>query len=293
MSEWCRGASQIQHAIGWKNYWDAGGNSSPDYYNSCANYSSAGVPNNLGGYQYPANGNAYAGIYTFESDVPNVREYIGAQLLTPLVINTKYYFSFKANLALDTNHIFNQAANNLGLLFSTVSYSSFTNPIQTNNFAHIYSAAVITDTANWTTISGSFIADSAYQYIIIGNFFDDANTTFIQMQDTVFYRSAYFYIDDAYVSTDSIPGGIAENDMQGSIITYPNPFTQSTSIEINCNCLSNDSQLTIINVSGIEVKRYMNLSPNMNINRDNLLAGIYFLKLQTDNKIFINKLIIQ
>ena len=86
---------------------------------------------------------------------------------------------------------------------------------------------------NWTTISGSFISDSAYQYVSIGNFFDDANTTLIQMQDTVFDRSAYYYIDDAYVSSDSLAGGIAEQDVQGNIKTYPNPFTKSTNVEVN------------------------------------------------------------
>ena len=67
------------------------------------------------------------------------------------------------------------ASNKLGAKFSTVSYS-YSNPIQINNFAHVYSDSVIKDTTSWTLIKGEFTADSAYQYISIGNFFDDINT---------------------------------------------------------------------------------------------------------------------
>ena len=117
--------------------------------------------------------------------MPIFREYIGVKLLTPLVIGVKYYVSFKACLSDNPSIVY--ASNKLGALFSTISYSvdSFCLPpcnstlLPPKNFAQVYSDSIITDTANWTTISGSFIADSVYQYVIIGNHFDNTHTSVI------------------------------------------------------------------------------------------------------------------
>ena len=233
---------------------------------------------------------------TFESpEFPNdtlIAEYIGVQLLSPLETGTKYYVSFKANLALNNNHTFNQATNNLGILFSTVPYSN-SNPLLANNFAHIYSTSVITDTINWTTISGSFIADSVYKYLIIGRFFDDSHTIIVQMQDTLNWgRQAYYYIDNVYVSTNPMEG-IVEQDLKERIYVYPNPFTDSTIIELNNSNSFNDSQIIIYNAFGREVRKYLSVGKKIKIERENLLSGIYFLNIKIDNKTLTQKLIIQ
>jgi hypothetical protein len=282
--------NQIQYATGWSNFWDPSHNSSPDYFNACSTSYWTSVPHHFGDYQLAASGNAYAGIYTFESIVPNTSEYIGAQLLSPLIIGNKYYLSFKVNLALDINHSLNQATNNIGMLFSTVQHN-YNNPTRITNFAHLNSTSVITDTMNWTTISGSFIADSAYQYVIIGKFFDDAQTIIVQMQDTLVDRSAYYYIDEVYVSTDSIPDGITEQDLQDKINVYPNPFSESTTIEIDYS--TGDGQMILYDFMGKEIRKYFNIKPKTKIDRGDLLAGVYFLKFEIDNRIFIQKLIIQ
>ncbi|MBK9599335.1 MAG: hypothetical protein IPO60_13715 [Flavobacteriales bacterium] len=44
------------------------------------------------------------------------------------------------------------------------------------DFAQVYSQAVVADTLNWDLVSGSFVADSAYQYVVIGNHFRNALT---------------------------------------------------------------------------------------------------------------------
>ncbi len=53
------GQAQIHYSTGWLNF-----SYSPDYFNSCS--SNFSIPYNMGGYQYPATGNAYSGIYTYE-----------------------------------------------------------------------------------------------------------------------------------------------------------------------------------------------------------------------------------
>ena len=286
--------NQIHFATGWSNYWSTSPNSSPDYFNSCSTTFWTSVPSHFGDYQQPASGNAYAGIYTYETPQASpdniLREFVGAQLLSPLVIGTKYYLSFKTNLALDTNHIFNQATNNIGILFSTIPHNYY-NPTSITNFAHLNSISVITDTLNWTIVSGSFIADSAYEYAIIGNFFDDIHTTILQIQDTLSDKSAYYYIDDVYVSTDSLAGGIAEQNIQGKIKVYPNPFSFSTTLNIDIVLIN--ATLTVYNSYGKTVKRIKNISgQTINLQRDNLSSGLYFLQLTQDNKILTTDKII-
>jgi gliding motility-associated-like protein len=50
------------------------------------------------------------------------------------------------------------------------------------------------------TVSGFFIADSAYQYIAIGNFFDDSNTDTSSVGSSSNVQIGYYFIDDVWVS---------------------------------------------------------------------------------------------
>src|SRR5260221_14559404 len=90
----------------------------------------------------------------------------------------------------------------MGVMFSTVPYDIF-NPTPMTNNATLYTNSIINDTVNWTMIFGSFIADSAYNYIILGNFFDNNHTDTL-MITTGFFNASYYYLDDICVSTDSL-----------------------------------------------------------------------------------------
>lgn len=160
-------------------------------------------------------------------------------LSSSLSIGTKYYVSFKVSLcAIDSALGYTYATNKLGISFSTISYNAYTNPAPIVNFAHIYTDSIISDTLNWTTISGSFIADSAYKYIIVGKFFDDAHTNKIKLcnADTAFGYGAYYFVDDICVSTDSIYASTWTeiNDIkksQNDVLVYPNPSSNEIQFE--------------------------------------------------------------
>lgn len=281
-------ANQIDRAIGWSTY-----SETPDYYHSCSPSSNYSTPNNVWGYQIPATGEGYAGGYFFTNLPVNAREIIGTQLSSPTIIGQKYYVSFKVSLTLSSPFL-NAACNNLGVLFSTISYN-VTNPIPLNNFAHVYTSSIITDTANWTTISGSFIADSAYQYMAIGNFFDDLNTNYTPYDSSGYY-TAFYYIDDICVSTDSLfcnPVGVEENYFSQKIKIYPNPFNDFTNIVFE-DASINDISLSLYDVFGENVKEFHNhiTSKKITLQKDNLSEGIYFLKIQIGNQLFIHKLLI-
>ena len=231
-------AGQIFRAIGWNNY---GGDA--EYFNSCDNltiYAGLGVPVNNLGNQIPVQGNAYVGIVPYASNQAETREFFGRQLSQSLIIGQNYFVSFYISLA-DTFSL-DCAINKMGMKFSTIPYSINTPPPLTNS-AHVYTNSIITDKINWTKISGWFMADSTYDYIIIGNFFDDAHT------DTANCAAlSYYYVDMVCVSTDSLTcanngEGIPESKYNPQFNIFPNPATNQLTIKntkpINTYILSN------------------------------------------------------
>ena len=156
---------------------------SPDYFNSCEDDQVSdppitSVPHNFASFQYPQDGQAYSGMWTRLVD--NGREMVGIQLTEPLQIGMTYYGSFWANAAFGGNStvFVAGASNNIGILFTMaldewMQYPIKDPPFGLRNFAHIKSDSVITDTIAWTLVSGNFVADSAYQYLVVGNHFDN------------------------------------------------------------------------------------------------------------------------
>jgi len=161
---------------------------SPEYFNSCAGVLNdvdtvLDVPLNGFGFQYAFDGEGYVGTATYQD---NYREYIGCELLTPLVVGEKYHLSFRANVATGGNYWNPKLASNiLGLLFTMASnvWSGLSGPaFPFRNYAHLRSEPILADTVVWVEVSGNFMADSAYRYLAIGNFFEDALTDTMGLQ---------------------------------------------------------------------------------------------------------------
>lgn len=288
------GGSQIEKVVGWHSY-----RGTPDYFNACSFPGFWSVPYNLVNYQNAADGNAYAGIVTYAWDTTlEGREVIGRELSGALIIGQKYYVSFKANLVLDTQLGTTVAANKLGILFSTVSFSNADSAkeVPINNFAHIYTDNIISDTVNWTTVSGSLIADSAYSYLCIGNFFYNINTdTIVLINDTTYGSVTYYFIDDICVSTDSITCnkqvGIEKN-ANSCIRMFPNP--SKNIINISCSSLYHKNiKIKIYNSIGILLNEYHKDLPYSLVDISNLNQGLYFINISYDNTQLNQKLIVE
>ncbi len=189
--------TQLYATSNWLNF-----GYSPDYFNSC-NTSGVGVPNSVLGFQYAHSGNGMAGLVLRRKPNgptgPNTREYIASELINNLTIGVKYYFSCYINFS----HIPNNAiaCNKFGMKLSTVPYDSTQSLLLVNNFAHIFSDSIISDSVQWFNLKGSFIADSNYHYLILGNFFDDMQTDTISLNTTP--DASYYYVDDVCLSVDS------------------------------------------------------------------------------------------
>ncbi len=284
--------NQVYNAQGW-----VGAVGTPDYYNSCAPAGFVSVPNNWGGYQPAASGNAYCGFGTYGDWVAGTREFIQTTLTTPLTIGTKYYLSFKLSLSVSSGMYFNCATNKTGALLSTYPYYYDFTSDPLPDIAQVYTDSIITDTVGWVQVNGSFIADSSYQYITLGNFFSDALTdTLVIIPDTN-YITAYYFIDDICLSTDSsycanyTYTGIAETSQLNNILVYPNPASNQITIDFG-NTPGNVSAM-LFNSQGQLIKETLPGSTSVTtLNVQDLANGIYLLQVAIDNSIYQQKIIV-
>ena len=147
-----------------------------------------------------------------------------------------------------------------------------------------FNDSIITDTLNWTLTHGSFIADSAYNYIVIGNFFDDNHTDTIKM-GTGFFDDAYYYIDDICVSTDSLscPGFVGINESAGGVklILSPNPFSDKI------NITSKRNELLEVNLYDITSRKLLHqkFTHSASLNTASLAKGIYLYEIRNKNAV--------
>ena len=274
--------NQVGKCAQWFNF----GNS-PDYFNACGS-GGAGVPNTWFGYCLPHSGNAFCGaiLYNGTFDTSWV-EYLGTQLTQPLQQGQKYFISFYVKKV--SQIAYDMACNKIGIKFSNTLYSEF-NPPPKTNYADFYTDSIITDSLSWKQLKGSFIADTSYQYLIIGNFFYHNST------DTMHFgplgNLAYYVIDDICVSTDSTlcysTTGIEEINLSSFSISV-NPIDEF--FVLNLSNFKN-SQLLIYQSSGKLVFNKKISNKNFFVNTSSYSDGIYCLQILSNNKIISKKILI-
>jgi hypothetical protein len=204
---------------------------SVDYFNRCAGGVVCSVPFNTVGYQEPADGDAYIGIITHIEGVPFYRETFGCQLTEPLQPGVPVYVSYKVSPggfgSWDGNSA-QFAAKGPGINFFTAYPTDWLAYLFPNS-AMVDMSDVLNDTSAWTTITGSFIPDSAYEYLAIGNFFQDS-LSLVEWLDTVYgsFFGAYAFVDQVCVSYDPTYcaswNGLEESIPLPQVLVRQNPF---------------------------------------------------------------------
>jgi hypothetical protein len=177
--------------IGWFNP----NANSPDYFY------------NLTTIQTPHTDSAYVGLATFDPAGSNTRDYISCTMLDSLLEDTYYWVEFFTSVAEGLSSV---ASNNLGIHFSDTALQS-TTPLYFDVNAQIkyFTNEVIDDTLNWVKVCGLYKAHGGEQFLTIGNFNTDAETTEGMNFNLGFDWQTYFLIDDvSVIPLDSIPGGI-------------------------------------------------------------------------------------
>ena len=167
------------------------------------------------------------------------------------------------------------AVNNIGAKFLTSSITAL--PI--SNSAHVFSSSVITDTLNWTTIQGSFVADSNYTHISIGNHFNDTLTTVNSVAPVTFGWNAYYFIDEICVSTDSLgcfeQTGITNFTANNLVTINPNPVVDFLYLETKWNL---EAEIIIYNSLG-EICLKQEISNSDAIDVSFMPEGIYIFEI--------------
>jgi hypothetical protein len=271
-------ANQINRAAGWHS-----SRNSPDYFNGCDWVNGTSwVPNNFVGYQYANTGEAYCGFIPYDKIGFNYRESFTSQLLAPLIVGKKYNVSFYMSWAgtissMGTGVI---GCNKIGIHFSTMDFDTVNNaPLQVPLNTQFYTDSIIIDSLNWVKIYGDFTADSNYSYISIGRFTPDS------LMDTIHTPPAstvYYFIDDINVSEDSTTG-MDELINEDFTSVFPNPCFDLFVIQSKKQLIT---QAEIFSVTSTSILSYQ--TPHglkqIELNLTNIPDGIYFLRLDFENK---------
>ncbi len=182
--------------------------SSPDLFSACnLIFGSPGpvhMPNSALGYQYSRTGTRHAGIITHEA-LDEYREYLQGRTTAPFVQGQSYCVSMYVSLGNSVLY----ATNNMGVYFGTTPYQRDPCPGQTNSAIYVtpqlnYSCSAITDTMNWVRLQWNYVATGGERYFMIGNFFNNANTTIVSNAGGTFTNPyAYYFIDDVSIVASS------------------------------------------------------------------------------------------
>ena len=209
--------SQTVNAPPWRAY--HGGSS--DYLHVCGN-PNVSVPSNTFGWQNAASGNAYAGGYSFTSvsSVNGYTEYIAAPI-TALTIGAQYEVSMSVSLS----NMSGYANNGLGVFFydngpTTTLTGSATLSVTPQVLYTSYGA--ITDTQNWVRVTGYFIADSAYDNIVIGRFNPPGGLTTTGLGSGNY---SYYYVDSVVVKLATGINNLYADSMICAGDTFQVPYT--------------------------------------------------------------------
>lgn len=213
-------------------------NGTYDHLQSCLPYGAVnGLPLNFFTYQRPYEGNSCVGLITYhQNGIDEQREWIMTALLEPLVVGQTYYCSFRANAAFGGNREYPPqiwlASDKVGMRFTMGDrpwHWGDAEPMRPDH-AHVLYPQVLADTIGWTLVSGSFVADSAYRYVMVGQFFSNDLTDTLHFADpsSVFpwYPRGYTLIDEVCVSHR--PNGcdlgqeVADTVNEGPLL-FPNP----------------------------------------------------------------------
>ena len=178
------------------NVWDnANGAGTPDYFHILGSNESQ-LPDSWAAHLWPHSGDAIMGFLTWSasSNGANYREYLSIELTDPLVIGVPYTLSFWITNG-ESNYKLGNSSNNIGINLSTAIIDQIWDyPIGItptfNNQNQFWNPA-------WQQITYSFIADSSYAYLTIGNFYPDSLTNNSpQATYSASYTGSYYFVDD-------------------------------------------------------------------------------------------------
>ncbi len=260
----------------------AGTSPTPDWFHGCSENDGYVPPEVWIGFQEPVDGDGYVGLFAFSTTVSNGREIVAVQLSSPLEIGSVYQVEFSVSnmaepeIAIETNQI--------GFNFSTHQYYNYDQfPI---NQSHFSVEEIIPWSLDWYHVSYQFEADSAYEFLHIGNFYDDQNTLTNFLNDSA--TRAYYAIDNVSVSHVL---NTSENGRSSTVTVYPNPA--HSSIQINAQSELREAIISIYSATGNKVfeEYYRDWAPGDQIDVSDFEQGMYCLRIISPQGVYFESFI--
>jgi hypothetical protein len=230
--------AQIERALEWRQV-----QGTPEYFNVCSVDPWSSVPANRVGYQFPHSGVGYAGLITYSdsdwfSPPELLREVMGIALTEPLEVGVPVTVSFWVSPA-----AFGMTGTRVKWTTSGIGAKFSMGPLQLQvpepaiNDPVVYLNSSLLDTVGWTLISGTYVPDSAYNCLLIGNFNSDSLLTIVSIDPLGTYGVAYTYVDEVCVSSASgvcaIGQGVQEQGWELEWTIGPNPVVGSTLVRFD------------------------------------------------------------
>lgn len=265
---------RLDSALFWMNTSpDVPNSGSPDYFNACDTLY-VDVPDNFYyGYQHARSGNGYAGIILYTPNFGgNVREHIEVQLTQPLTPGWHYHFEMY--MSVPDNFVW--ACDDIGVYFSDTAVTNITNWAPLPFVAQIQNVqGNLPDTTNWIAMTGNYWGTGGEEYMIIGNFRNDFQTS-ANPVNLGGQQYAYIYIDD--VSLTHSGTGIEE--MQNDAVSvYPNPAVDQFQISAS---IPDQLQLTLFDAEG-KMLKMETFCGTTTVSLDGLAQGVYFYEVFSEN----------
>lgn len=265
----CPQVSEIEIAIPWNSPTYG----SPDLFNNTCPSQNGSSFSGIG----------CSGIYTY-STFPDNREYLQVRLSSPLVAGTSYDVTFFCKRLT----YFSLAVDRIGAYLSTTEYDLMSTAPLTQLTPQIenQSGNVLNGTG-YNLISGTFLASGGEEYMIIGNFRDDAGTITEDVELNGNLKS-YYYIDD--VSIYEYGTGVPELKKGASLTIYPNPSTGSVNLEVLNSEPGADLSYDITDINGKVVRRDSYGSDIRRIlDLSALNNGMYMMRLYSGDQVIAYK----
>jgi OmpA-OmpF porin, OOP family len=188
-------------AKGWYNP----SSGTPDYFNKCST-ELAGVPRNWAGFAEPASGKAYVGLYLWQADNSNFREYLQTELTRPLQ-KAKYRIEFYLNLASNAAY----AIDRIGLLLTDSSFFIPNDKIieQSPTISIVCDTLLTSSIGTWKRFAIEYNARGGERFLTIGNFFDNTHTRSQKIKmglsaNSMLSNHAYYFLDNVSIQDAGI-----------------------------------------------------------------------------------------
>ena len=239
-------------------------------------------PLGIKGNQTPRMGSVMAGVWLYTVQDLNQRQYIQAELTSPMEVGKTYVVEFHISLA----DFMEYSIDKVGAHLSTSAISS-SRGSNLNYTPQIAANGFVDETTEWVVIGDTIVATEAYTHITIGNFYDDDATNTQANPLATFDVStygAYYFIDD--VRVEELVGASIDEFAQDDVRIYPSTITNVLNVET-----PEGTTIEVYNTFGQRLFSSQAKSGNESINTSDFARGVYLVHLTLGSKKLTRKIV--